>query len=99
MGILRSSTFLSAIAGSVFFILAEEHLGKRKVYLSGLFLISLGNLMMFLSQSMAGAVAGQILLGFSALPLIRFTVALISDITEPSLSAKFLSIMQGYHAI
>ena len=50
LGLLRSANFISAIVGSIFFMFAEECIGKRKMYLGGMLLISLGMLLMFLSQ-------------------------------------------------
>ena len=80
-------------------MLGEDYMGKRKMYLGGMLLISLGMLLMFLSQSMAMAVVGQVLFGFFALALKRFSVALISDTTKPQLSEKFVSTLQGSYSI
>ena len=53
---------------------------------------------MFLSQSMAMAVAGQFIIGFSNFLLMRFYVAAVSDMTGPRLSEKFVSTLEGYGA-
>ena len=73
----------------------EDCIGKRKMYLVGMLFMSSGMLLMFLSRSMATAVLGQIMYGFFALVLKRFSVALISDIAKPELSEKFIPIMQA----
>ena len=99
MGLLRSANFISAIVGSIFFMFAEEVIGKRKIYLGGMLVMALGMLLMFLSQSMAMAVVGQVMFGFFGLVLKRFCVALISDTTKPELSEKFVSLLQGAYSL
>ena len=90
--------FISQTLGIVFFMFTEECIGKRRMYLSGIFLIVFGSLTMFLSQSMAMAIVGQAIMGFSTLLLMRFNVATISNITEPKLSEKFVSTLQGFYS-
>ena len=55
--------------------------------------MALGMLLLSLSQSMVIAVVGQVMYGFFALPLKRFSVALISDTTKPQLSEKFVAML------
>ena len=97
LGWLRSSVFVSQIVGIVFFMFLEESIGKRRMYLVGLFSNTVGGLALFLSQSMEMAVVGQIILGFSSLTLLRFFVSVISDATQPALSEKFISSLTGFY--
>ena len=64
---------MGGIVGGIFFMFGEECIGRKKMYLGGMFTISCGMLIMFLSQSMAMAVIGQVMLGFFALVLKRFS--------------------------
>ena len=90
--------FISQTLGVMFFMFAEEHIGKRKMFLGGIFLIAFGSFIMFLSQSMAMAVVGQVIMGFSTFFLMRFCVAAVSNATEPKLSEKFVSTLEGFYA-
>ena len=78
----------------VLFMFLEERVGKRKIYIVCLAGEILGSLLLAASQSMAMATVGQVLLGFGYVPLVRFGIALISDITKPELSERFIATLE-----
>ena len=97
LGFLRSSMFIAQIFGTIVFTFTEDRIGKRKVFLICLLSTSVGSLLMYVSSSLAVAVLGQYLIGFGKYPLIKFGIALISDITKPSFSQKLIpSIRASY---
>lgn len=89
--------FLAQVAGTVVFMFVEDRIGKRKMLLTCLLATSFGSLLMYFSPSLVLAVLGQYLIGFGKYPIIKFGVALVSDITKPSLASKLIAIVQvGY---
>ena len=91
--------FISQTVGIVLFMFMEEYIGKRKMYLSGIALITFRSLTMSLSQSLTTALAGKAFMGFGTFLFMRFNIATISDITEPRLSEKFISTLQGFYSL
>ena len=71
----------------------EEKIGKRMMLLLTISAACIGSLVLFFSKSMIFVVIGEFVLGLGIYAPLRFGVAIISDMTNQTLSEKFIGLL------